>query len=212
MSAIGLRVGPFEIQEQARVPEPGEWYLARRTGMTRRQPAEVLVKLLPQDASPEERVTLQKEFENLRSVEDPKIPGAVAYYEGTGAMAISRVEGTPLAEVLASRQDDVTSRLTPGPPGSVGRDSSTGNLCFESASVALRPRIEPHRVAVKPPDGDVLGSFGHWQHNIELVVATEVGEGALDLLGNAWRALISTLPVYSLRWRRQSYTSCFVHR
>jgi ATP-dependent DNA helicase RecQ len=32
------------------------------------------------------------------------------------------------------------SRLTPGPPGSVGRDSSTGNLCFESASVALRPR------------------------------------------------------------------------
>jgi arylsulfatase A-like enzyme len=32
------------------------------------------------------------------------------------------------------------SLLTPGPPGSVGRDSSTGNLCFESASVALRPR------------------------------------------------------------------------
>ncbi|MBT3220302.1 MAG: hypothetical protein HN348_14540 [Proteobacteria bacterium] len=32
------------------------------------------------------------------------------------------------------------SWLTPGPPGSVGRDSSTGNLCFESASVALRPR------------------------------------------------------------------------
>jgi hypothetical protein len=34
------------------------------------------------------------------------------------------------------------SRFTPGPPGSVGRDSSTGNLCFESASVALRPRIQ----------------------------------------------------------------------
>jgi hypothetical protein len=33
------------------------------------------------------------------------------------------------------------SRLTPGPTGSVGRGSSTGNLCFESASVALRPRI-----------------------------------------------------------------------
>jgi hypothetical protein len=33
------------------------------------------------------------------------------------------------------------SWFTPGPPGSVGRDSSTGNLCFESASVALRPRI-----------------------------------------------------------------------
>jgi hypothetical protein len=28
-----------------------------------------------------------------------------------------------------------------GAPGSVGRDSSTGNLCFESASVTLRPRL-----------------------------------------------------------------------
>ncbi|MBT3219241.1 MAG: hypothetical protein HN348_09135 [Proteobacteria bacterium] len=34
------------------------------------------------------------------------------------------------------------SCLTPGPPDSVGRDSSTGNLCFESASVVLRPRNE----------------------------------------------------------------------
>ncbi|MBT3218589.1 MAG: hypothetical protein HN348_05810, partial [Proteobacteria bacterium] len=40
------------------------------------------------------------------------------------------------------RYEIATSWSTPGPPGSVGRDSSTGNLCFESASVALRPRIE----------------------------------------------------------------------
>jgi YbgC/YbaW family acyl-CoA thioester hydrolase len=40
------------------------------------------------------------------------------------------------------RSASSTSRLTPGPPGSVGRDSSTGNLCVESASVALRPRIK----------------------------------------------------------------------
>ncbi|MBT3218937.1 MAG: UDP-N-acetylmuramoyl-L-alanine--D-glutamate ligase, partial [Proteobacteria bacterium] len=41
--------------------------------------------------------------------------------------------GNPLSNAI--------TRSTPGPPGSVGRDSSTGNLCFESASVALRPRI-----------------------------------------------------------------------
>ncbi|MBT3223568.1 MAG: glycosyltransferase family 2 protein, partial [Proteobacteria bacterium] len=41
------------------------------------------------------------------------------------------------------------SRLTPGPPGSVARDSSTGNLCFESASVALRPRNS--RLTPGPP-------------------------------------------------------------
>ncbi|MBT3219969.1 MAG: glycyl-radical enzyme activating protein, partial [Proteobacteria bacterium] len=44
----------------------------------------------------------------------------------------------PAIVVLTGPQN---SCLTPGPTGSVGRDSSTENLCFESASVALRPRI-----------------------------------------------------------------------
>jgi hypothetical protein len=39
-----------------------------------------------------------------------------------------------------ARNEPANSLSTPGPPCSVGRDSSTGNLCFESASVALRPR------------------------------------------------------------------------
>jgi serine/threonine protein kinase len=43
------------------------------------------------------------------------------------------------------------SELTPGPSGSVGRDSSTGNLRFESASVALRPRIPTPRPGSAPP-------------------------------------------------------------
>ena len=42
---------------------------------------------------------------------------------------------------MALRSRPSNSLLAPGPPGSVGRDFSTGNLCFESASVALRPRI-----------------------------------------------------------------------
>jgi N-acetylmuramoyl-L-alanine amidase len=49
--------------------------------------------------------------------------------------------------VEAIEAEEPISRLTPGPPGSVGRDSSTGNLCFESASVALRPRIWPEENA-----------------------------------------------------------------
>ncbi|MBT3219832.1 MAG: hypothetical protein HN348_12145 [Proteobacteria bacterium] len=44
-------------------------------------------------------------------------------------------------DALKQLRVDAISRLTPGPPGSVARDSSIGNLCFESASVALRPRI-----------------------------------------------------------------------
>ena len=41
MTMIGLRVGPFEIAAAATVPEEGDWYLASRTGMTRKQPADV---------------------------------------------------------------------------------------------------------------------------------------------------------------------------
>ncbi|MBT3223683.1 MAG: hypothetical protein HN348_31815, partial [Proteobacteria bacterium] len=50
-----------------------------------------------------------------------------------------RLEGA-VTRALSRLAEDETSWSTPGPPGSVGRDSSTGNLCFESASVALRPR------------------------------------------------------------------------
>ncbi|MBT3217530.1 MAG: selenocysteine-specific translation elongation factor [Proteobacteria bacterium] len=48
--------------------------------------------------------------------------------------------GITIALGFAKLELNHNSRLTPGPPGSVGRDSSTGNLGFESASVALRPR------------------------------------------------------------------------
>ena len=60
MSMLGLRVGPFEIVERVRVPEPGEWFRARRAGMTRRQPNEVLLRMLPPDASVEARAALQR--------------------------------------------------------------------------------------------------------------------------------------------------------
>ena len=32
--AIGQRIGPFEIERSANVPEPGDWYFARRAGLT----------------------------------------------------------------------------------------------------------------------------------------------------------------------------------
>ena len=50
MSVIGLRVGPYEIVEAAEVPETGSWYLARRTAYNRKQPSEILVRLMDHDA------------------------------------------------------------------------------------------------------------------------------------------------------------------
>lgn len=109
---IGLRVGPFEIEQQATVPEAGQWYRARRAGMTRRQPAEVLVRLLPPDASADARAALQREFETLRSLDDPRVPSPVAFYEGTGALAVSAPDGAPLTH-LVSQRGEGTVPLTP---------------------------------------------------------------------------------------------------
>jgi serine/threonine protein kinase len=106
MSVLGLRVGPFEIVESAKIPEPGHWYYARRTGQTRRHPQEVLVRLLPPDATSTDRAALQRQFDTLRGLEDSRIPKAVALYEGMGALAIHAVRGTPLARVVHGRALD----------------------------------------------------------------------------------------------------------
>jgi transcription elongation GreA/GreB family factor len=73
------------------------------------------------------------------------------------------------------------SRLTPGPPGSVGRDFSTGNLCFESASVALRPRIRGERAAVTS-QGYLAFGLAQRAKELEdaLVLLEKVGWGSRD--------------------------------
>lgn len=112
MSVIGLRVGPFEIVRPASVPGVGDWYRARRTGMTRRQPEEVLVLLLPEDADGQARAALQTSFNNLRAVEDARIPAAVALYDGIGALAIDAPDGASLQDVIDARIKG-TIALTP---------------------------------------------------------------------------------------------------
>src|SRR5262249_54445169 len=104
MSVLGLRVGPFEIERPARVPLPGDWYVARRVGISRKQPAEVLVRILPDDAPAEARAALQRGFEILRSLDDPRVPAPIAFYEGSGALAIDLVDGSALSELVAARK------------------------------------------------------------------------------------------------------------
>ncbi len=107
MSAIGLRVGSYEIVGRTRVPEPGDWHLARRTDSSRRGPAEVLVRLLPPDASADDREALHHQYEVLRALEDARVPDAVEFYEGLGAMAVAAVHGTSLEDIVRGRDGDV---------------------------------------------------------------------------------------------------------
>jgi len=100
MSVIGLRVGPYEIVESADVPESGDWFLAQRTAHNRKQPGYVLVRLMSPDADESERASLQNYFERLRKLEDTRIPKAIGYFEGIGAVAIECVRGIHLEMLL----------------------------------------------------------------------------------------------------------------
>lgn len=108
MSVIGLRVGPYEILEGADVPESGAWFLARRTAHNRKQPDQVLVRLMPRNADEGERAALQNYFERMRKLEDPRIPQAIGYFEGIGAVAIECVRGINLATVLEHSSIEVS--------------------------------------------------------------------------------------------------------
>ena len=113
MSVIGLRVGPFEVESEVTVPEPGRWYRAVRTGLTRKQPAEALVRVLGPEATPAERQELQRAFENLRALDDARVPAPIAYYEGIGALAVACVEGSPLDRLVEARATDALP-MSPG--------------------------------------------------------------------------------------------------
>lgn len=105
MSAIGLRVGPFEIDDEAHVPVAGNWFRAHRAGQKRRQPSDVLIRMAGPSPSDAELNELQRYFESLRTLDDSRIPSALAFYEGTGSMAVVADPGISLARLLPLHRD-----------------------------------------------------------------------------------------------------------
>jgi len=105
MSAIGLRVGPFEIDDEAHVPVMGNWFRAHRAGQKRRQPSDVLIRMAGPSPSDAELNELQRYFESLRTLDDSRIPSALAFYEGTGSMAVVADPGISLARLLPLHRD-----------------------------------------------------------------------------------------------------------
>jgi hypothetical protein len=103
MSAIGLRVGPFEISDEVVVPATGSWYRAHRTGLTRRRPVDVLVRLLGPAPSSRDLADVQHQFDTLRSLDDRRFPKPVALYEGTGALALDVPPGLPVSRIVEGR-------------------------------------------------------------------------------------------------------------
>jgi RNA 3'-terminal phosphate cyclase (ATP) len=86
------------------------------------------------------------------------------------------------------------SRLSPGPTGSVGRDFSTGNLCFESASVTLRPR----NGAGKEVSSQIDVLLSDPQDEM-LVIDGSAGEGGGQVLRSALTLSLLTRRPFTLK-------------
>ena len=110
MSAETVRVGPFEVVEPINHPLAGSWFLATRAGEKQRHPVEVIVKVLDPESG--DLAQLHREFDRLRTLDDPRIPGAVGFYEGSRGYALEAEPGVSLAE-LVQRRIDGTMVMTP---------------------------------------------------------------------------------------------------
>jgi hypothetical protein len=88
----------------ATVPEPGAWWVARRTAGGQ-GPARVHLLVLAPDAGPDERAALARRHAVLQSVEDPRIPPVIGLFDGVGALAISAIDAAPLQRAVDARRD-----------------------------------------------------------------------------------------------------------
>ena len=158
MSAIGLRVGPFEIDDEIQVPVSGNWFRAHRAGQKRRQPSDVLIRMANPNPSDQELSDLQRYFEALRGLDDSRIPSALAFYEGTGAMAVVADSGLSLARLLPVQRDqrlqldlatltDLAIDILEALQHAHGKGHVHGHLC-------------PHMVTLTPKGHPWIWGFG----------------------------------------------------
>ncbi len=158
MSVIGLRVGPFEIVREARVPEPGNWYRATRTGNPKRRTNDVFVRLLEPNASGRVRAALQAQFDTLKALADPRAPEPVAYYEGNGALILGANEGVPLDTLVMEREASAVA-MSPATLLDIGLEISETLVRAHNRNV-VHGHLSPEQV-VLAPDGKLwIWGFG----------------------------------------------------
>lgn len=112
MAAIGERVGPFRLV--GRVEQLGsiELWEAQRDDGTLKEPQRAHVRLLADTGDVQAARYLRGEYEALRRVDDPRIPGLVGFFAGQGALILRHSEGVPLNHVLEAARRGLVE-LTP---------------------------------------------------------------------------------------------------
>jgi hypothetical protein len=159
MSVVGLRVGPFEIHRPAEIPQPGRWFHARRADNTsRKKPTDVVVRLLQDDAGSPMLAELQGQFDRLRALDDARIPSAVSFFEGAGAMVLNHIEGAQLSEVVACRSTGEVA-LTPATLLDIAIEVSDALIHAHHRGIA-HGHLSPHNVLIAPSGALHVIGFG----------------------------------------------------
>lgn len=148
----GFRVGPYEIAASAAIPGPWPWYVAKRVAAVRRLPPEAFVAISLDDAP-----ALQAGFEVLRKLEDARIPDAIAFYEGLGAMVVAAPTGIFLDELVIHRRAERVS-MSPATLLDVGLELADV-LCHAHRRGVYHGGLWPGRVAVGLDGGLTVWGF-----------------------------------------------------
>jgi hypothetical protein len=112
-----MRVGAWQIESAADVPAAGTWTVAvgpvagraRAAGSRAPRAASerAWVSVLPPDADRIGRAGQRAAHDALARLDDPRIPVALGYFEGSGAYVVGASEGWPLTLVVEGRRDRV---------------------------------------------------------------------------------------------------------
>lgn len=188
MVGIGTRVGPFELVEQLARGDRVSLYRAVRTDGVR-EPRQAAIRIVhdPRDVGAVSLV--RKEYELLRSLDDPRIRRTFAFYASHGAAALEWVDGPTLAAVMRLSQN-----------GFVDFDTATRIDVLIEVAYALRHahsasrtdmpichgRINPRTVRFGADGRVVLVDFGLSTREVDFVLPPEAAMGALDPNSDQW--------------------------
>jgi hypothetical protein len=100
----GERIGPWRLGTQIQAVAGWELWEATRDDETLREPRHAHVRRIsdPKDAVGAKGI--RREYETLRRVDDPRIPKALGYYAGAGALALERRGGPTLEALIEAAQ------------------------------------------------------------------------------------------------------------
>ena len=106
MAGIGERVGPFKLTARLEVDEGLELWEGVRADETLKKPSEVWIRLLTSE-DPKEARRLRREYEALRSIDDPRVPMVVGFFAGQGSLAMTPLAGVSLRLVLRAAIEEL---------------------------------------------------------------------------------------------------------